>query len=105
MITKKAMEDAQLSGAQAVFAHYGLAKVGAAPMGMFGMLGQGLQRGAKAFGASKQGLMGSLSTGWKAMGAPAQNIVKGIGAGGAAMYAGNKMFGNQDQQRRGPYGY
>ena len=71
MISKEAMDLARERGAEAVLAHYGLSK-SAAPMGMVGTLQQGIQRSAKAFGNSKQGLGGALSTGWKAMGAPAQ---------------------------------
>lgn len=105
MITKKAMVDAQLSGAEAVLAHYGLAKM-AAPAGMLGTVSQGL---GNAFGAAtkqfgKGNIMKGVSKGWKAMGEPAQNIVKGVGAGAGAMYLGNQVM-NQNQQRRGPYGY
>jgi hypothetical protein len=105
MITKKAMEHAQISGAQAVLSHYGLEK-SAAPMGMLGTvsqgLGQGLSAATKQFG--KGNIVKGVTKGWKAMGAPAQNIVKGIGAGAGAMYLGNQAM-NQNQQRRGPYGY
>lgn len=106
MITKKSMEQAQMSGAQAVLAHYGLEKF-AAPMGMLGTLSKGLGQGFSA--ASRQfgkgNIVKGVTKGWNAMGAPAQNVVKGIGAGAGAMYLGNQMFGNQNQQRRGPYGY
>jgi hypothetical protein len=109
MITKKSMEHAQISGAQAVLSQYGLEKLSGAPAGMLGTVSQGLGKGfsaaTKQFG--KGNIVKGFTKGWNAMGAPAQNIVKGIGAGAGAMYLGNQMFGNQNQnqQRRGPYGY
>jgi hypothetical protein len=103
MITKKAMEHAQISGAQAVLSHYGLEKLSGAPMGMLSTLGKGFQNAATRFGKAK-GIGAGVQEAWKGMGAPAQNIVKGIGAGAGAMYLGNQVM-NQNQQRRGPYGY
>ena len=105
MITKKAMERAQSSGAQAVLSHYGLEKFAGAT-GMLGTVSQGLgnafSKATHHFG--KGNIVKGVTKGWNAMGAPAQNIVKGIGAGAGAMYLGNQVM-NQNQQRRGPYGY
>lgn len=112
MITKRAMEEAQMRGAQRALALYGLDKAasaatavagaaakGAKNMGLFGTLSQGAQRFNKAFTASKQSLPGAISTGWKAMGAPAQNVVKGIGAAGVGAYAlGNVRGQNQGME-------
>ena len=100
MITKKAMEEAKMAGAQAVLAHYGLDKV-SAPVGMLGTLGKGLQGAAKAFGNAK-GVGAGVGAAWKGLGAGGQNIVKGVGAGLGAGYLGSQMMNqNQDQRRRG----
>lgn len=100
MITKRAMEEAQLRGAMTVLATYGLGKEAA--LGVIGTLGKGVRAAGAAVGKG-QGVGKAVSKGWNALGTGGQNLVKGMGAAGAVGLGAGYLAGRpgQDDRRHG----